>query len=780
MIIRTLLILAFFSTAGAQEAPFHKAALGKIDEAIESAIARKKCPGGVVWLESRGQSYHKAFGNRSVYPKSEEMSEDTIFDSASLTKVVATTPSVMKLIEEGKIGIEDKVQKYVPELIGDSNKSEVTIRHLMTHTSGLPAGIRRGYDWAGYENGIRMACAETSYGGAGVAYKYSDINFILLGEIVRRVSGVGLDVYAKQKIFAPLKMVDTQYRPASALRSKIAPTTRMAGASVLRGTVHDPTCRSMGGVAGHAGLFTTAADLARYARMMLNGGELDGVRVFKKETVAMMTSVQSPSGIVARRGLGWDIDSPYAGPRGEVFPRGSYGHSGWTGTSLWIDPFSKSFLVFLSNRNHPTEKGSVLSLRYNIASLAAEAIKGFDFGAVAGALPEVTAAEKLAARSRARLFGRGKVRNGIDVLVGEKFARLKGKRVGLITNHSGRSRDGKRTADLLHESKDVKLMALFSPEHGISGTADGVVKDGKDRKTGLKVQSLYAGAKRKPSPEQFKDLDAVVFDIQDIGCRFYTYISTLGLCMEAAAEAGVKIVVLDRVNPIGGIAVEGPVHGGKRTFTGHHSIPVRHGMTVGELAQMFKAELYPKVELEVVAVENWKRSQYFDETGLPWINPSPNIRNLNEAIVYPGVGLLEFTNLSVGRGTVAPFELVGAPYVKAEEFARELRAAKLPGLDFVPVEFTPDASVFKGKKCGGVRILLKDRDECHSVDLGITMALALRRLYPKEWETKNLDKLLVHPATATAIRNGESLEKIKTRWTMRGFMERRSKYLLYR
>lgn len=775
--------LRLFLIAAALVAPakgFEKAALDRIDREIESAIARKKLPGGVVWLERGSESYHKAFGKRSVYPKAEEMTEDTIFDAASLTKVVATAPCVMKLVEEGKIGLDEKVRKFIPELEGDANKPKVTVRHLLTHTSGLAAGVRRGYEWSGYENGICLACAETSFGVAGRAYKYSDINFILLAEIVRRVSGECLETYARRMVFAPLKMKDTQFQPPSGLRSRIAPTTRMEDKSVLRGVVHDPTARAMGGVAGNAGLYTTAADLARFARMMLNGGELEGVRVLKKQTVALMTGVQSPAGITARRGLGWDIDSPYAGPRGEIFPIGSYGHSGWTGTSLWIDPFSKSFLILLSNRNHPTEKGSVLNLRFEVANLAAKAISGFDFATVEGALPEISAAAMRAGRARERARS-GKVLNGVDVLVAEKFASLKGKRVGLVTNHSGRSRGGERTPDLLHESKEVKLVALFSPEHGLAGTADGAVKDGVDRKTGLKVQSLYSGAKRKPDAAQFKDLDAVLFDIQDIGCRFYTYISTMGLCMEAAAEAGVKFVVLDRVNPIGGVAVEGPLHAGKRTFTGFHSIAVRHGMTVGELARLFQAELYPEVQLEVVQVQNWKRGMLFDETGLSWINPSPNIRNLEQAILYPGVGLLEFTNLSVGRGTVAPFEIVGAPYIKAEEFARELRAAKLPGLAFVPIEFTPDASVFKDKKCGGVRILLKDREACESVDLGIAMALVLRRLYPEDWQTENLDKLLVHPKSAAAIKAGRSLEEIKRLWTGRdGFMARRKKFLLYR
>ena len=324
-----------------------------MDRAIASSIKRKRLPGGVLWLEHGGQVYKKSYGNRSTVPKSEAMTLDTIFDAASLTKVIATLPSVMKLIEEGKIGLEDKVIKYLPELTGDRNKSAITIRHLLTHTSGLLAGIRRGYQWQGYEHGIMLATSEASSDSGGKYYRYSDLNFILLGEIVGRVSKQRVDRFAATHVFEPLKMTDTTFLPAPRLQARIAPTTRMEDGTVLRGLVHDPTSRAMGGVTGHAGLFTTAHDLARYAHMLLNGGELEGVRILQPESVKLMSTVQSPEFITERRALGFDIDSPYAGPRGNTFPLGSFGHTGWTGTSLWIDPFSKTFVIFLSNRNHP-------------------------------------------------------------------------------------------------------------------------------------------------------------------------------------------------------------------------------------------------------------------------------------------------------------------------------------------------------------------------------------------------------------------------------------------
>jgi CubicO group peptidase (beta-lactamase class C family) len=351
---------------------FHADKLAAMDAAIESAISSNKCPGGVLWLEHNGEVYHKAFGNRAVVPAREPMTEDTIFDAASLTKVVACTPAVMLLIERGKIQLDAPVKTYIPEFTGDGRES-VTVRELLTHTSGLREDIETKTDWHGQAEAIKRASAESLASKPGTEFKYSDINFFLLGEIVQRASGTGLEVFVQREIFGPLKMTDTGFLPPAEKLSRIAPTEVVDG-KPFRGVVHDPTSRHMGGVAGHAGLFTTASDLARYARMFLNLGELDGVRVFKPETVKLMTTVQSPPDLAAKRGLGWDIDTPFSGPRGELFPIGSYGHTGWTGTSLWIDPASKTFVIFLSNRNHPTEAGNVIALRRKLGTLAAEAI----------------------------------------------------------------------------------------------------------------------------------------------------------------------------------------------------------------------------------------------------------------------------------------------------------------------------------------------------------------------------------------------------------------------
>jgi len=374
-----------FSGVGAAGAAFRPEVLQQMEAAIQKQMDATNLPGGVLWMEHGDGVFHKAYGRRSVWPVAETMTEDTIFDAASLTKVLATTPSIMGLVESGQLSLDDSIERYFPEFIA-ARSNHITLRLLLTHTSGLPPGIELASHWMGYEAGIGKACGVKLDARPGTKFTYSDVNFILLGELVRRVSGYSLDEYARRKIYQPLGMNDTGFRPASELRGRVAPTEKV-GESVFRGVVHDPTSRAMGGVAGHAGLFTTATDMARFCRMMLQKGTLDGHAIFKPATVDLMTSVQTPPGVTARRGLGWDIDSPYAGLRGAHFPLGSFGHTGWTGTSLWIDPYSQTFVIFLSNRNHPSEEGTVGGLRAQLSTLAAEALTDVDFSRFTHALP---------------------------------------------------------------------------------------------------------------------------------------------------------------------------------------------------------------------------------------------------------------------------------------------------------------------------------------------------------------------------------------------------------
>ena len=753
--------------------------LAEMDAAIQQAIADKRCPGGVLWLEHDGTAYHRAYGRRAVAPAPEPMTEDTIFDAASVTKVAACTPAVMLLIARGQVKLDERVQAYVPEFKG-GGKENITVRHLLTHTSGLRGDIETRTDWHGQATAIRKASEETLLSAPGTEFRYSDINFFLLGEIVQRVARRPLEEFTAREIYGPLRMADSGYLPPQAKLGRIAPTEVVNGRP-WRGTVHDPTARHMGGVAGHAGLFTTAADLARYARMLVNEGALDGLRIFKPETVRLMTSVQTPPTLSVRRGLGWDIDSGYSGPRGKYFPIGSYGHTGWTGCSLWIDPFSHTFVIFMSNRNHPDESGNVVPLRARLGTLAAEAVSDFNFTYVPGALPPRPETETTAANAgrRSTPLPQFDTLNGIDVLARQEFAPLRGLRLGLVTNHTGQDRDRNPTIDLLKSASGLQLKALFSPEHGIRGALDDKVGDSVDEKTGLPVLSLY-GTRLEPSAEQLRDLDALVFDIQDVGCRFYTYTATMAKVMEAAARNGKKYFVLDRVNPINGVTIDGPVLGAKPTFVGYHQVPLRYGMTMGELARMFNAERGLKADLTVIPLENWRRGLWIDQTGQPWINPSPNMRNLTEAILYPGVGLLE-SAISVGRGTDTPFEVIGAPYIDDRTLAEQLNGAGLPGVRFVPIQFTPGASVHQGRLCKGTYILLTNRNECRVVDVGLQIAETLYRLYPNDFPIDRMGTLLLDAATLEAIKSQTPLRDIHTAWqkNLAEFARVRARYLLY-
>ncbi len=374
-----------------------------------------------------------------------------------------------------------------------------------------------------------------------------------------------------------------------------------------------------------------------------------------------------------------------------------------------------------------------------------------------------------------------RVQCGIDVLVADEFRPLRGLKVGLVTNHTGVTQDGKSTIDVLFHAPDLKLIKLFSPEHGIRGEVDAAVADGHDEATGLPIVSLY-GKERKPRQEDLAQLDALIFDIQDIGARFYTYITTLGLVLEAAAESKKQVFVLDRPNPIGGRAVSGPVRDDEfASFIAYHALPVRHGMTVGELALLYNGERRLGAALSVIQCRGWKRDDLYDRTGLVWINPSPNMRSLTEALLYPGVGLLEATNLATGRGTDTPFERIGAPWIQPALFAGGLRKEVVPGVSFVPVYFTPRDRQYAGQRCGGVQIQVTNWHEFDPLKLGALLALELRRQYRAEWKPEGLNRLLCDRATYEAILAGRSLVEIISLWDaeLSQFQKVRSRYLLY-
>jgi uncharacterized protein YbbC (DUF1343 family)/CubicO group peptidase (beta-lactamase class C family) len=781
-------ILADFAAAQAPAPPPESSAgFAPIAALVDAAIARRELPGAVV-LAGRGDRilYRHAFGRRSVAPDLEPMTDDTIFDLASLTKVVATTTSVMTLIEEGRIRLSDPVSQFVPEF-GKYNKNGITIRHLLTHTSGLRPDLELEVEFHGADEAVRRAIEEVPTAAPGERFVYSDINFFLLGDIVRRVSGERLDRYAKARIFDPLGMKDTTFLPPESWRARIAPTEACGerewpctGTIFLRGVVHDPTARRMDGVAGHAGLFSTAADLSRFCRMLLDGGHLGAVRILAPATVARMTTPSTPPEMRAVRGLGWDIDSSYSSNRGELFPIGSsYGHTGFTGTSLWLDPATKSYVVFLSNRVHPDGKGDVTALRGKVATVAAAAMLSSDDIA---RRPQPSISLTAEPERSAKAFALHQVLPGIDVLAAENFARLKGKRVGLLTNQTGRSNSGESTIDLLARAPGVTLVSLFSPEHGIRGVLDDKVPSSRDEKTGLPIHSLY-GDTRRPSAPMLDGLDTLVVDLQDIGARFYTYPASVGYVLEEAAKRKLSVVVLDRPNPVDGFDVEGPAQDAAAIgFTGYLPMPIRHGLTLGELARLFNGERNIGADLAVVPMKNWRRDDWFDDTGIAWANPSPNMRTMVAATVYPGVGAIEGTNISVGRGTDTPFEQLGAPWIDARELSAALNARGIAGVRFYPVSFTPAAGAkLGGQICHGVFLIVTDRDRLRPVRLGLEIASALSRLYGAQFKLEDAATLFGSKAMLEKIRAGDDPATIAASWAPDEAKWRltRAKYLLY-
>ena len=750
------------------------------DEPIESAIKAGLIPGAVLLVGHDGKIvYRKAYGERALLPKLEPMTVDTIFDAASLTKVIATTPSVMKLFEQGKIRLNDPVTKYLPEFQG--GHSDITIRNLMTHFSGLRPDLDLEPPWSGYETGIQRALIDKPAGPPGVRFVYSDINFILMGEIVRRLSGKTLPEFARENVFDPLGMQGTMFLPPSALRPRIAPTEldKTTG-QPLRGVVHDDTSRYMGGVAGHAGLFTTADDLAKFAQMLIDGGEANGTRIFSQLTIQKFTSPQSPADQPILRGLGWDIDSPFSSNRGDLFPIGSYGHTGFTGTSIWIDPLSRSYVILLANSVHPHRGKSLTSLRGRIATIAAAS-----FGITTQGVSLTGYNETILGPGLHRIVEpKAEVLTGLDVLAQENFAPLAGKRIGLITNHTGLSRDGKRNIDLMLAA-GVKIAAVFSPEHGLAGTEDQEnVADTKDSVTGLPVISLYAGPTRRLTPQMLAGVDSLVYDIQDVGARFYTYSCTMLSSMEEAAKQHLPFYVLDRPNPITGVHVEGPVlDRDLESFVGCFDIPVRHGMTFGELAKMANGERNLSLDLHVIAMRGWDRGDWFDSTGLPWVNPSPNMRSLNAATLYPGIAMLEASkNYSVGRGTDAPFEQVGADWIHGRELAAFLNNRYIPGVRVYPTRFRPNSSNFAGQLLEGVRFVVTDRNAFDSTRLGLELGYALEKLYPGRipWDVNRFligdHEVIAAGKTSTDPRS--TVQKMQDALAV--FVNRREKFLLYK
>lgn len=756
-----------------------QANLQPIDDIANREIQLGNIPGAVILIGQQGKvSYRRAFGYRALEPQKLPMTEDTIFDLASLTKVIATTTAVMQLVEQGKLRLEEPVERYWAEF-GANGKNEIRVRDLLTHISGLRAGLNSNLSWSGYAEALKQVAEEKLVHPPGKDFIYSDINFIVLGELVGRVSGMPLDSYCARQIFEKLGMKDSGFKPEASRRLRIAPTTFLNG-KPLQGEVHDPTAYKMGGVSGHAGLFATADDLALFAQSLLREDSANGARVLQPASIVAMTTRQQLVNGNGWWGLGWEIAPRFNSKGNDFVPVRSFGHGGYTGTSLWIDPDSKSYVIILTNRVHPRGNGDVKPLRSDVLRYVAGLLASPPDNELkepsneAGNVTESSANQKITPPSSS-------VRSGIDELADQAFAPLNGLRVGLITNQTGIDSNGRRTVDLLLNAPGVKLAALFTPEHGLNGNLNERVSSSVEPLTKLPVHSLY-GTNRRPTQEMLRNLNALVFDIQDVGARFYTYSTTMMYAMEEAAKQGIKFFVLDRPNPINSSMVQGPVMDTElKSFTGYFPLPVRHGMTVGELAAMFNHEWKIGADLYVVKMTNYRRHVWYDQTGLKWIGPSPNLRTLTAATLYPGVAIIEGANVSVGRGTDAPFELIGAPWIDGKELASYLKQRKIRGVSFVATSFTPTSDRYKNQLCHGVRVVIEDRNNLDTAKLGIELTSALYRLYGTNFQLHKTLGMIGARWVLQAIKDDIDVRTIAQRWevSLEEFRKLRAGYLLY-
>ncbi|HEX5282659.1 MAG TPA: sodium/solute symporter [Bryocella sp.] len=880
---------------------------------INDAIAYHHLPGAVLLIGHSGRVvFEHAYGNRKLAGEpglngrpspAERMTENTIFDMASLSKNLSTSVSIMQLYEQGKLNFDEPIEQLLPTFNPDHDpeRAKVTVRMLLTHFSGEPADVSLRDPWGlakpDKAEGIQRALTTALQSAPAAVFRYSDINFILLGDIVEILSGEPLDVYAQEHIFKPLGMTDTRYLPidkacgphriigaaiawqparrghmhyacpagdwSTSLLARIAPTTHDDESKsdpaanphfdmLTRGTVHDPTTRRMGGVAGHAGVFSTAHDVSLFAQALLDRlANRPSNFPLKQSTLELMTTPEQPDHYAGQltlantaeqseivrgekgaqpglaphypaipeedlRGFGWDIDTAFSKPRGMLFPIGSFGHTGFTGTSLWMDPGSDTYVILLANAVHPRGNPPISNLRGEVATAIAQALQLYP--------TETSRASELCKQPNTYCDPTklSNTKTGIDILESDHFAELNQLaaqhnnklRLGILTNQSGVDAHGRRTIDILSTElpKTIpgsKLTTIFSPEHGIFGKQDTTSFGPEtDPTTGLRVTSLYGAhdSDRRPSHDQLKDLDAVVIDLQDAGVRTYTYEAVTGYFLEAAAQEKkqynhtLNIIVLDRPDPIGGIAVQGPVSDtGHESYTDYGQIPVRHGMTLGELARFYNGTRHIDAPLTVVAMQHWTRSEFYDQTGLPWVNPSPNLHNLNATILLPALTLLEATNATVGRGTPTPFELIGAglppkdkttgaqppAWFQAADVAAALNARHIPGVSFAATTTTVDNDSihpYHGQTIEAVRITISDRDTLDSPELGVEILSTLHNLYPDQFHLDRAAHLLASQDTLDAIRRGDDPRSIAATWqpALIDYKTAREHYLLYK
>ncbi|MGE0325914.1 MAG: exo-beta-N-acetylmuramidase NamZ domain-containing protein [Polyangiaceae bacterium] len=723
--------------------PFEQ--LSALEQSIQRSIDRGEITGAVVELGRHdGVLARRALGRVQASPATWYLPE-TRFDLASLTKPFTALTCLLVMQDQG-VRLDARVAQYLPEFAA-RGKGQITIRDLLLHQSGLPAANPLS-DLRGDAAAQRAHILGIAPSGKRGDFVYSDVNFMVLGLLVEQLGGSSLDQVMQTKLLKPLGLERTGFRRPSAQLgdaeffaptevASLIPTDPTSTKGRLQGVVHDPRARALDGVAGHAGLFSTTGDLGELARALLS------------HTPPLSEAVTQPMLVPQRfgkkvRGLGWELRA--SDPR-------VFGHYGFTGTSLWIDPARDGYVVVLTSRLYPDGKGTADPLRGAIHRMAHAA-----YAADLGAHSEPVV--------------------GADVLRLDGFATLKGRKVLLLTNEAARLRDGRTTIELLRDAPNVELVALLSPEHGIDGRHSGLVKNAVDRFTGLPVRSLYADPSLEVEAKQLAGGDTIVFDLQDVGVRFYTYFSTLHSLLRAAAKTRQRVVILDRPNPLGGEMVAGPlVDDRKPSFVHHARLPLVHGLTAGEFARYVVHTEKLDVQLEVIKLRDWRREMQLSATQ-SWAPPSPNLRTRNAVLLYPLLGPFETTSLSVGRGTDTPFEVIGAPFVDPAALLTEL--GELPGLELKSVTFVPRGSTQRGKACKGLAIRVRDASQFDATTSLLRLADALLKLYPQV-NALRLDDLLANRATLDALRRGEPPDAIQQLWRkeLDGYREQRGKILLY-
>lgn len=675
-------------------------------QGLTEAVRASNSPGAVAYVgNTTAPVFFDAVGHAQLEPVRLDAQKRAIYDLASLTKVVATTTALLLLRDQGKIDLDRKVGDY----LGISAFRNITVRHLLTHTGGLVPG-RPFYRTHTSIDGILDECAEKGIESApGQSWRYSDVGFMLLGRLVERVAGQALDRFCADRIFTPLGMTDTCFNPPESLRSRCIPTERCAWRGrIMQGEVHDENAYAAGGVAGHAGLFSTAEDLARFCRAFLSGNLL-------AESTLDEIGVKGQVPSYPWQGLGWALDPWDTKTTGFLPSRRALGHTGWTGTSLWMDRDTGIFAILLSNTCHPSR-----SRRDN------KTLRNTFYASVA----------------RALYPHRANTHAGLDRLLKERFYILRdSRRVALLTNHAAVDELGRHILDVFGLGPSHKLHVLYSPEHGIRGTYEAgatVASESGD----VPVVSLY-GKRKRPSRAELAEISYFLIDLQDIGSRYYTYMATMRECMAACAEAKKTVLVLDRPNPLGGVVLEGPVAEQTGSPVCCAPIPVRHGMTMGELAVFFLRQEFSKHKLSVYVqlLDSWRSDLFFQECAYPWVPPSPNIPTPLTALLYVGTCLFEGTNLNEGRGTETPFHVIGAPWLDAEGVIARLDAGDMGGCAVSPCRYTPRAIPgkasnprYKDEECHGIRIHAGNLREVRAFTLVLALLRAIRKQHPRQFQ----------------------------------------------